>query len=230
MAEFFELEVEANTAPLRAGLLVTSLQIEKETYLYTTRVARFAERTMKDLVPVGETGNLRRAVRGDTLATPFRAPGTTRFGGGGWQARAYIDNKGLAFHTGRRPKHPEASKTPPQDPPIEYALAINDGRGAMVAGQFGLNKFAWYQVNKPNLVNQRSGKLKSPYGYNVFKSYLRARPGVHFLERTHLETEAYAALQVKEFMRRRGRSTVSSRSLDRFELGVFQGNPSNLPV
>lgn len=229
MAEF-EIEVDANVEPLRAGLIVTSLQLEKETYLYTTRVARFAERAMEDYVPVGETGNLRRAIKADIQATPFRAPDTGRFEGGGWQARAYIDNRGLLFHTGRRPVYGDANLRPHQDPPIEYALAVNDGRRAMVAGEFGKKKFAWYDPSKAPLVNKRTGGAKSPYGYNIFKGALRARAGSHFIERTQIATQAYAAEQVREFMRRRGRSTISSRSLDRFELGIFQGNPSNLPV
>lgn len=184
---------------------------------------------MREFVPVGETGNLKRAVKGDIVATPFREPGGTgRFGGGGWQARAYIDNRGLAFYTGRRPIAP-GGKKPPQDPPIEYVLAVNDGRRALIAGEFGKRKFAWYNPAKGTFVNRR-GKLKSPYGYNTFKGTLRARPGSHFIERTHVATEEYAEAQVREFMRRRGRSTLSSRAVTRFELGIFTGNPSNLPV
>lgn len=225
----FDITAEKDFEELRVGLIVTSLQLEKETYLYTTRVSRFAEKTLHALVPVGETGNLQRAVKSDIVATPLReTTGTGRFGGGGWQSRAYIDNRGLAFYTGRRPVLPGA-KRGPQDPPIEYALAVDEGREALIAGQFGKKKFAWYDQRKPPLINKRTGNLKSPYGYNIFKGALRARPGQHFLLRTHIATEEYAAQEVRSFMRRRGRSTISSRAADRYELGIFTGNPTNLP-
>lgn len=177
----------------RAGLQITSEKIDKLTPLYTIRAARYAGEALKSAIDETtsrhETGNLRRAVYSDLAPTPLALVSDVA-AGSGWQARAGISSKGIDYYTGRR--DPRNKRT---DPPIDYALAVSEGRRALVkpAGQF----FVWYT-------------LGSPKGFR--KRFLSPRTGNHFIAIAQHRTEEYIArVLVPEFARRIGRSTTESR-------------------
>lgn len=200
------------------GLTVLSEEVEVSTYLYVQDIATFAERTMKEVIPVGDTENLRNSVtRYIQPVKEGRTPGGQFTGEGPWISRVYINPRSI----GRpRPQAPGAWKKTHTDRPIQYALAINDGRRALNSEKYGKSRFAWFDPRHPPIKNKK-GKLRSAYGYNFYTQFLKPREGVHFIETTNALTAAYAEERTHTFLRGKGRTTALSREDMRRELGFM---------
>ena len=198
------------------GLLTLSAEVDVSTYLYVQDIAQFAERTMKEVIPVGDTENLRNSVtRYIFPVKEGRTVGGQFTGEGPWVSRVYINPRTIGFP---RPQAPGALMKSHTDRPIQYALAVNDGRRSLSPDRYGKTFFGWYDPRKP-LLEKKNGSLKRKYGYNVFTKHLKPRSGVHFIETTNQLTDAYAAEKTRTFLRGKGRSTVATRSRLREDLG-----------
>jgi hypothetical protein len=205
----------------RISLLVLSEEVEVSTYLYVQDIATYAEDRLKELVPVGDTGNLRASIK--RYLQPVREGRTTTgqfTGEGPWVSKVYFDDRAVGPFYSLRPQAAGATRKTQTDRPIEYALALNDGRRRLDASQFGKKNFAWFNPRmKAN--TGKGGRQKSPYGYNTFKSVLAQRAGLHFIEQSNSLTAAYAEERTRSFLRGKGRTTATTREGMRRDLGFM---------
>lgn len=204
----FRVHNEIEFEKARIGLHVTSDEIAQETRVMVTDIYVEAYKYLRHFTPVGNFqdgatgGNLHQSIYFDKNATPIKdIGGTGQFiRGGSWEGRAGFSRRSATQFRLRRLQTP-AGHFPQTDPPIEYVLAVNDGRKPMFKAD---GYFAWYDHRKP-------AKRKSTHGYNVFTRVMGARFGQHFIEKAQAATDLYSEKKVREFMRIKGRTSAATR-------------------
>lgn len=200
------------------GLRITSEEMDAENKLMVTLIGQKAEESWHNLAPLGETGNLRSSFKAFREATPLRDVPTGQFiTGNSYESVARIRTEG--FHGFSRKTQPNET-----DPPIEYALAIDEGRQALSAptSRSGKGAFAW---TTGNAIHANRNTAKTRTGKNVVRRRLRARPGTHFIDLVHIETDEYARRKVNEWMRVKGKLSAEQLASIRLQAGIFRGNP-----
>lgn len=207
MADNFIEVNKIDVDKVQVGLRILADQIDAESQLIVTESADKAAEYLRQESPVGQTGNLHRAWL-STIATPTRGDGG-RFSGGGWEARARITPGSYAKPMVTFTKSGNFEE--PTDPPIEYALAVSEGRRALTPSS--VNHRSWTK-GSGNWFAWNRGNPRA-----TFAKELRSRPGTHFIERAQELTDLWVAARTRSFLSRISRSTPASRARRRSDLG-----------
>jgi hypothetical protein len=214
-------EFDVDTGQARAELTVLAGEIHVYTRDMVDALARRGARVMKENVPEGQTGNLRRAVQHDLRATIQQDISTGRFQSGTpFSSKVYISPR----TQGKKREGGGVS-----DDPLTYALAVNDGRRALAKpgdsrpGSIGEKFFTWFS---PGHFGGKEVKLtKTGKVANVFAKSLQERFGVHFIERTQEAMETYIQSEELDRFIRRLRHGPVSRA--RFREGMGLGTAAH---
>jgi hypothetical protein len=209
-------EFDVDTGKARAELTVLAGEVHVYSRDMVDALARRGAHVMKDNIPEGQTGNLRRAVQHDLRATIGHDVSTGRFQAGTpYSSKVYISPRSQ----GRRLEGGGTS-----DDPLTYALAVNDGRRPLAKpadsrpGSIGQKFFTWFSTGnfggkevQLKLVNRKA---------NVFAKSLQERMGVHFIERTQAAMETYIQTEELDRFIRRLRRGPESRARFREGMGL----------